>query len=349
MCMNIKSRRSPKQKCSNPATHGMYCGLHFKHPRHWSSAAIDPEVVLRIQHWFRTWRHIMHIRRHGIAYYDRTITTNDTDFFSTDAMTDISGAYFFSYVDTDNHVYGFDVRSIHTLVRRARMSSEEATNPFTRQLIPAPIIQRIHALVAHLQKQGKETEWEPIAPPTPEQQLRMKIVDLFAKIDELSYYSSPDWFIGLNRQQQKRLYIELYNIWNTRAELSAVQKNTIVPEYLTKLFRHSTWSLSDHALESIQKINMHIIRLLISSATDRNDRILGAMYVISALTVVHNGARMAYPWLHESLGNSMIVESDVGNTGRFTLRSLLGPSWLEELLTLREPLPVFALPPQMMG
>ena len=350
-CMNIKSRRSPKQKCSNPATHGIYCGLHFKHPRPWSPpvTTIDSTAVLRIQRWFRMWRPIVHIRRHGIAYYDRTLTTNDCDFFSTDAMSDISGTYFFSYVDTDRHVYGFDVRSIHTLVQRARTSDGEPTNPFTRQAIPSPVIQKIAALVAHLQKQGKDTEWEPIAPPTPEQQLRMKIVDLFAKIDELGYYSSPDWFIGLNRQQQKRLYLEFYNIWTSRAELSAVQKNTIVPDYLTKLFRHSPWSLSEHTLESIQKINMHVIRLLISSAADRNDRILGAMYVIGALTVVHEGARTAYPWLHESLGSSTIMESDVGSTGgRFSLRSLLGPSWLEELLALREPLPVLSLPPQLM-
>jgi hypothetical protein len=46
---------------------------------------------------------------------------------------------------------------------------------------------------------------------------------------------------------------------------------------------------------------MNTIRTMITSAEDRNDRILGAMYIISTLTLVSDSARQAYPWLYESV------------------------------------------------
>jgi hypothetical protein len=53
---------------------------------------------------------------------------------------------------------------------------------------------------------------------------------------------------------------------------------------------------------------MNVIRQLITAAEDRNDRILGAMYVVSTLTLVNEQARNAYPWLYESVA---VDEEDV--------------------------------------
>ena len=90
---------------------------------------------------------------------------------------------------------------------------------------------------------------------------------------------------------------------------------------------------------------MGVIRLMICSAEDRNDRILGAMYVVSTLTLVNEQARTAYPWLYESV--SGIPAAVPVDDRRFTLGNLIGVGWLGELIALaeRERVPPLRLPP----
>ncbi len=303
------------------------------------SSLIADEAAHKLTKWIRLYYPLYMIRKHGIGMYIRDTLTNDSDFFSAESCTDLSGTMFFSYRDIDNHVYGFDIRSIHTLVYRARLSGESPMNPYTRNVIPSSIIGKVSALVKSLHKRGFPTEWAPLEPPTPEQQWRMKIVDLFNKIDELNYYSSPDWFISLDIGGQRRFYTELHAIWTHRAGLSMMQKNTIVPNFSSKLFRHPPWAMMDQSLEAMQKLNMNTIRILISSAEDKNDRILGAMYVVSTLTLVSREARNAYPWLFESVGG--IPEVVYANERRHGFGNMVGLGWLQELLNQ----PLHNIPP----
>lgn len=350
VCANIKSRKEPKKRCTNLAIHGEFCGIHYKHPRPWcpcSPAAtrahkpfVDPELELRklasvrkIAKWWRLYNGLYQTRRRGLAYWNRSICTNDSDFFSTESLNDISGCSFYSYKDSDNHIYGFDIRSIHTLIYRARIAGESALNPFTRTPFTDFVKKQVMSLVRALHYHHIPTEWAPLNPPTPEQQTRMKVVDIFSKIDELNYYSSPDWFLDLTIEGHRRFYNALFDIWTFRANLSNAQKSTIVPGYATRLFRTPRWALADINYEGLQRINLGVIRLMISSATDRNDRILGAMYVISALTLACDTARTAYPWLYES-----VVEAPpaLREERRPALANLLGIGWLHDLLALRD-------------
>ncbi len=385
-CCNIKSRKEPKKKCRNNATHGKFCGIHYKRPQPWNPPTpelaatpikntkkqapvkkkpiIDKSVkASQIQKWFRLFYGLNSVSQKGPAFFIRSLCTNDTDFFSTDLLTDISGYMFFSYKDPDNHIYGFDIRSINQLIARSKQSGETALNPFTRSEIPTAVIRRVLARVRWNNSRHLPIEWAPLTPPTPEQQQRMKIVDLFHRIDELNYYSSPNWFIELDQRGQRRFYNELNAIWTHRAGLSMVQKNTIVPNFSQKLFRYAPWALIDQSLESIQKINMGIIRTMISSAADRNDCILGAMYVVSALTLVSRAAREAYPWLYESVAGSLeddaeeigglLARADIfpplapgpaaegGQRRNLVITNLLGIGWLNNLLAY----PLHRLPP----
>jgi hypothetical protein len=310
---------------------------------------------VRGQHFYRT---------RGHAYHVRNIATNDTDFFSADPVKDISGAMFFSYKDTDNHIYAFDIRSIHSLIHRARVSGVLPLNPFTRRVLDPFVIRRVNNIVKQLAAQRISCEWAPLEPPTPEQQLCMKIVDLFHLIDQLNYYSSPDWFLNMDINDHVQFYSEIHAIWTHRAGLSIAQKTAIVPGF-TQLFRHPPWALRGQSLAAMQKLNMNTIRLLITSAEDRNDRILGAMYVVSTLTLVNADARRAYPWLYESVHDASAPESpprdirdnrdirDDDRVGGFADRerrdavpflNFLGIQWIQELLRA-DTLPPLRLPP----
>jgi hypothetical protein len=223
------------------------------------------EAILQIQQWFRKQKGIHQRRRRGPAYFARCLCVNDADFFSTDPVADISGVMFVSYKDEKNHIYGFDLRSIAMLIDKSE-DPENVENPFNRAVIPVPVIHNVRRLVRQLTRAKLPTQWEQLKPDTPIQQFRMKVVDLFLLIDELNYYSSPDWFLTMNETAHKTFYRELYGIWNVRANLSAEQKRQIVPNYTQVLFRYPPWSVSVMSLEKLQSVNLSVIRTLITSA-----------------------------------------------------------------------------------
>ena len=372
ICKNVKSKRDTKTRCKHIATHGDYCGHHHKHPQPWSlENTMDVEETStkerkgptlrsttkatrigsakKIQLWFRRCIGPHLAKQRGPAYYVRNLCVNDADFFSTDPVSDISGVMFVSYKDTKNHVYGFDIRSIATLIQKAT-ALNHVDNPFNRDPIPLFDVQRVLSIVQKLKRSGFPTEWAPLTPSTPIQQYRMKVVDVFALIDELNYYSSPDWFLSLNVHEHRKLYRELHSIWSHRANLLPEQKQRIVPGYAQVLFRHPPWAISQFPIERLQTMNLHTIRTLITSASDKNDRILGAMYAISALTLVHSGARSAYPWLYESVVGIMDYGNALFDDGYYgglimpnpTLAQHVGNipggvGWLTELLQLTVP------------
>ena len=124
------------------------------------------------------------------------------------------------------------------------------------------------------------------------------------------------------------------------------------------MFRHPPWALRGQSLAAMQKLNMNTIRTLITSAEDRNDRILGAMYIVSTLTLVNEDARRAYPWLYESVHDASAPESpplEEDRVGGFVERdrerrdaipflNFLGIQWIQELLRA-DTLPPLRLPP----
>jgi hypothetical protein len=366
-CANIRSRKYNTEKCQNPATYGKYCGVHYKNPKPWKPSTpaqkartrsethtLKKESALKIWNWYKNVRGFYLYKIRGHAYHVRSIATNDTDFFSADPVQDISGSMFFSYKDMDNHVYAFDIRSIYTLIHRARVSGSPPQNPFTRTNLDTTVIRRVNTIVKHLHVHKISTEWAPLEPPTPEQQLCMKVVDLFHIIDELNYYSSPDWFLKLDQDNNLRFYTELHSIWTHRAGLSIAQKSAIVPGFNHQLFRHPPWALRSQSLATMQKLNINTIRTIITSATDRNDRILGAMYVVSALTLVNEDARRAYPWLYESVHDVSAPETPPrdappeiagSDERRIPFLNFLGIQWIQELLHTDTLPPPLRLPP----
>lgn len=355
VCKSVRSKKKMLEQCSNPATHGQFCGIHYKNPILWEPSKAKTLTKKRIksfehscldakkiQAWYRFHRGLFMVRRRGLGYWTRSILTNDADFFSTDPVQDISGQMFLSYKDEQNHVYGFDIRSLNALYIRAEQMQEKPQNPFTRKDFPEWLLNKKNTIIERLLKRGIPQEWVPIQPPTPEQQWRMKVVDLFNKIDELNYYSSPDWFIGLNLYGQVKFYRELFDIWNFRAGLSPAQKNAIVPQYPQKIFKHSPNTVSQQTIQVVQKLNMNTMRLLISSAEDRNDRILGAMYIITTFTLVNRQARIAYPWLYDSVAFQEPHEAYEQQVVH-PFETLFGINWLQNFIL--DPMPPLTLEP----
>jgi len=314
VCKNIRSRRHPDQRCVNPATNGEYCGVHAKHPRPFQtktqvalkhgdpayvSIPLKPEKHIRlIQKWWLLRGHLAIAKRQGPGRWNRSICTNDTDFYSMEDIASISGEYLFSFADTDKIVYAFDIRSIASLIEKC--SEGPLLNPYNRQAISDEIVSKAAKYIRWCRKKGIDTRWAPVAPATPDQRFQMKVTDLFQKIDELNYYTNPSWFINLSADDLRCFYVELYDIWHHRAELSIQMRNTIIPSP-ARPFKYAVREVvTQKSQEILRKISMDIIRMFISAAEDKSDRTLGAMYVMTALTLVCRACAETYPWLYES-------------------------------------------------
>ena len=311
-CKNIRSKRHPGIKCKSPATHGEFCGRHFRNPIRWrpsrgslrricspfTTETREAGTIIATALKFR-WR-LRCLLRQGPARFNRSLSNNTADLVSCEEIATLKGPSLFSYQDpTDLHVYAFDIRSIHSLLHHAKLEATDPLNPYTRAIIPVGVVATCQRHVDWCKTHGVAIEWTPLTPPTPEQQWKMKIVELFHQLNELHYYSSPEWFLSMDEGEHRLFYRELYEIWTYRAFLTSVQKNTIVPGYQRTLFQRTPLHIPD-TLEGLQRLNRSVIKHLISSAEDIQDRILGAMYVISAFTMVNEEARVAYPWLYES-------------------------------------------------
>lgn len=311
-CKNIRSRNHPDQRCPNPAVHGEYCGLHFKHPRPFKSKAklsIDETPVntisvpmnsgasvKKIQKWWRFRGRLRLFRRQGPAKWQRDICTNSTDFYSMEDICTLSGEYIFSFIEQGKCVYAFDLRSLATLLEK----NETPQNPYTRELLTESVIVKAKNFIRWSRKKGLDTRWAPIEPQSPDQRFKLKVTDLFQKIDELNYYTNPEWFIGLDVDDLRCFYVELYDIWFHRAELSNEMRRTIIPPPAHPFKYPINEIVPQKNIDFLRKVNLDTIRMFISAATERTDRVLGAMYIVTVMTLVNRQCRETYPWLYES-------------------------------------------------
>jgi hypothetical protein len=240
--------------------------------------------------------------------------------------------------------------------------NEAPENPYTRAPFSKENLEKAKHFIRWSRLKGVDTRWAPIIPESPDQRFKLKVTDLFQKIDELNYYTNPDWFVKLSVDNLRCFYVELFDIWFHRAELSPEMKKIIIPPPAHPFKYPVREIVAVKSLDSLRKINLDIIRMFISAAVDKSDRTLGAMYVVTALTLVNKECKETYPWLYESatpgiysryrifnadgdehalnainaiFGNNLMLNEI--NIPNFFLNQLLMPPVLNETLLLTGP------------
>jgi hypothetical protein len=135
-----------------------------------------------------------------------------------------------------------------------------------------------------------------------EKTVEMRTVSLFQNIDSLGNYSSPEWFLSLNRNQVIQFMRELSDIWNYRAQLSFETKRNICPPN-GEPFRNISISYitSETNIINIKKNILDVLERFISNGVDKDSKSLGAYYVLGALTLVNESAALSLPWLYQSV------------------------------------------------
>lgn len=242
---------------------------------------------------------------HGPAYLKREICNNKSDFFTMEDLSCIPINQFYSYKDKDNFIYGFNIISLYTLWSKAIEKNQTALNPYNRNSLPSNTIKNIRNVVRlsrnlkfDIEIQIKEDKIDP------KKQMELRVLALFQNIDQLGNYSNPQWFNNLNNSQLIIYLRELYDIWNYRAQLSPQIKYEIVPP-TGDPFRGNVnvQNINQLPIHSIKKAAVSVMESLVKKGINRDSQILGANYVLCALTLVSNEAANSLPWLYQSVAH----------------------------------------------
>ena len=168
---------------------------------------------------------------HGPAYINRSLCTNQTDFFTMNELKNTPINQFFSFKDEDGFIYGFNIISLYTLHQKAAENNEEALNPYNRNKLPKSLIKDFRDMIriSRVLKYDIEINIKEDNCISDAKKLELRILSLFQEIDQLGNYSDQNWFTSLTREQIVLYLRELYDIWNYRAQLSNETKRNIAP------------------------------------------------------------------------------------------------------------------------
>tara|TARA_Y100000389_G_scaffold202180_1_gene246779 strand:+ start:1245 stop:2240 length:996 start_codon:yes stop_codon:yes gene_type:complete len=234
----------------------------------------------------------------GPSFKNRKLSNNIDDFYTAEDVDEIDYYYYFSFKDNDDFIYTFNIVSIHSLLEKRQIE-----NPYNRKKFSNQIINSVRTRMKYNKILGKTEVFDDYKPA--ELTFENKISNVFNQIDELGNYSNPSWFLELNIIQTKRFLYELFEIWNFRAQLSNQRKIEICPPSGNPFngIPTSAYMLTSdyHNLESLRNMSLGIMEKFVYRAHNDSDKNIGALYILSSLTLVSINARNSLPWLYASV------------------------------------------------
>jgi len=256
------------------------------------------QLVIKVQKRIRGYLQRKYNDTHGPAFKNRLLCTNNFDFLSMDKLTNIPYKQFFSFKDDDGFIYGFDILSLYNLIHKCNGAVK---NPFNQQPLASKVIEKFRTLlrISRVLKINILTELSDITKEVSDNKLvELRALTLFQNIDSLGNYSNAQWFLTLNRNNLSKFIRELEEIWKFRAKLSDDIKKAICHPSGNPFKRLPNFDIDN--LDDIRKIILEIMEKLVNTGTDKDNKCLGAYYVLSALTLVNKEAATSLPWLYEA-------------------------------------------------
>jgi hypothetical protein len=313
--------------------------------------------IINIQKLFRGYIVRLSFKLRGEGFKNKKICVNDTDFITLEPLNEIPFEQFYTYKDSSNFIYGFNISSLIQLMK----NTGKINNPYNREQIEIETISNIITLNNIIQiifPEFKDNDKIKLVIERPREirnniittveqrnphiespvrtslssyyfypriinigimntelrnrynkilqirlnSVRNRINDLFIEIDLLGNYTQSSWFTDLDRTNYIRFYRILYDIWNFRGQLSRELKSNICPFFdpFTNIFIRQIYH-TDINIEEIQFACLTVIENLVYTGIDDEHRKIGALHVLSALTLVSISARQAMPWLYEAV------------------------------------------------
>jgi len=295
------------------------------------------DKAVRIQSVFR--RHLVQklFRLRGPAFRNRRLCVNETDFYTLEPLIDVPHEQFYSYADEGAFVYGFNIYSLITLLRK----KGKIVNPYNREKLNALNQENIMSIYRLMricfpdsQDENEKPATEPVPPRRPVREANVlvsttasvqsndayqrletqrlkpvpvRIQDLFFEIDQLGNYTNREWFSNLDRRELIQFYLCMFEVWNFRGMMSTDTKSKISPvdPFLSVFENRRNLNIRAYFIEKptdeIQEGCLRLCENLVYPGVDIDFRRLGALHVLRCLTVVSVPARTNMMWLYESL------------------------------------------------
>lgn len=220
--------------------------------------------------------------------------SNETDFYTMERIDEISRLEYYIYKE-GSFKYVFKISSLIEYFNK-----KNSMNPYNRNKFPSNMIKKVREMsilnnILRILPENKDEEMIL----SEEIKIRQKSIDLFQDINLLGNYSDFMWFLNLGRGGTYRFIRELEDIWNYRSQISDEVKKEIYPPTGNPFINEEIHR--DLEINEIKNVALNIINKLVNTSTDNQSRSLGAIYVLSALTLVSFNAAVSLPWLYESV------------------------------------------------
>jgi len=240
-------------------------------------------------------------------------------------MDSIEPLHLFSYRDDAGFIYGFDVRSIIELCVSCKNNSR-VINPYNRESLPHPVIngaKQLYRVIPILfpHSPGYKSLSIPTGETTNnrlhainqrlaafrELHIQTRFRNICAEIDVLGNYTDSNWFISMYKIQYAKFYKDFYEWWTTysRIPLRIRRRICVFDDPFDHL--HLLHQYSETTVFEFQEACLDIIEKMIFTGVDIEHRRLGAMHVLTILTLVSRPARAAMPWLYDNILQLTIV------------------------------------------
>ena len=248
----------------------------------------DEYMIIKCQSYIRRYL-VQKNNIKGPGFYNRNICKNTEDFYFMTDINDILDIYFFSYMDNENNLWYFDIRSFKKLL------DHKPENPYTRKLIPQNTINNALKYIEILKSKNISIDIDVIAHTNRKDIAKQRCVDLFSNISQYGYDTNIDWLYKCNIHNLKKLYKGLEDIWNYRAFLDPITKSRIVPP------NGIVYGTSVRTVYEMEN-KYDIIDLIVSetnrfeNATNESDKRLGYMYFLIGLSEVCHECMIANSW-----------------------------------------------------
>ena len=131
-----------------------------------------------------------------------------------------------------------------------------------------------------------------------EQEMEMRMKDVFHKINMLDNYSSHLWFKNMDLKELANFYTKLEDIWNYRVGMDMPEKMRILQTNNGNAFMMSINTIK-HIKSKIQlqEILLNEIDRFVTEGINRDERKLGAMLMLTGLVEVSDEAASGLPHL----------------------------------------------------
>jgi SAP domain len=292
--------------------------------------------VVKIQKTFRGFMVRFFLKSRGPAANNPALCVNETDGYTLEPLNEISFKNFFSYRDAKDFIYGFDLCSLVTVYK----TKGKIINPYTRERVDINILNTILSLhrihdILFSDKEPEKTNNGPVIIPLPiennvviqnrythvprnttaelreltmkmqeirTRSLSQRIQDLFIEIDLLGNYTQSSWFTSLERRDYIRFFRTLADVWNYRAQLTPATKRNICQLHDPFLnIRINAYNYLEVPLAELIAACVTVMEHMVYTGADIEYKKLGALHILSVLTVVSVPARNNMFWLYESL------------------------------------------------